>query len=110
MSAAERLPIARLDVIRFAAEVVCAEANALQQLAARLPVEVDQAVEMIANCQGCVIVTGVGKAGWIGQKISATLASTGTRSHFLHPSEAMHGDLGRIGADDIVLALSNSGD
>jgi arabinose-5-phosphate isomerase len=52
----------------------------------------------------------MGKAGWIGQKISASLASTGTRSHFLHPAEAMHGDLGRIGPDDVVLALSNSGE
>ncbi len=110
MSAAERLPIARFETIRFAADVIRAEAKALEQLAARLPVEMDDAVRMIVRCSGAVIVTGVGKAGWIGQKISATLASTGSRSHFLHPSEAMHGDLGRIGDDDLVLALSNSGE
>jgi arabinose-5-phosphate isomerase len=110
MSAAERLPIARLDVIRYAAGVIRAEADALQQLAARMPVEIDQAVEMVVACRGSIIVTGVGKAGWIGQKISATFASTGARSHFLHPSEAMHGDLGRIGDDDLVVALSNSGE
>jgi arabinose-5-phosphate isomerase len=65
---------------------------------------------MLVACPGSAIVTGIGKAGWIGQKISATLASLGTRSHFLHPSEAMHGDLGRIADDDLVLALSNSGE
>jgi arabinose-5-phosphate isomerase len=109
MSAAERISIARFDVIRAAAEVIRTEARALHQLAERLPVEIDDAVEMLLACRGAAIVTGVGKAGWIGQKISATLASTGTRSHFLHPSEAMHGDLGRIGDEDLVLALSNSG-
>ncbi len=110
MSTAERLPIARFETIRDAAEIIRAEAKALEQLANRMPVEIDDAVRMIVDCRGAVIVTGVGKAGWIGQKISATLASTGTRSHFLHPSEAMHGDLGRIGDDDLVLALSNSGE
>ena len=55
-------------------------------------------------------MTGIGKAGWIGQKISATMASTGCRSHYLHPAEAMHGDLGRIGPRDIVLVFSNSGE
>ncbi len=110
MSTAERLPIARIETIRAAAEIIRAEAKALEQLANRMPVEIDDAVRMIVDCRGAVIVTGVGKAGWIGQKISATLASTGTRSHFLHPSEAMHGDLGRIGDDDLVLALSNSGE
>lgn len=107
---AERLPIARFSTIRFATDVIRAEASALEKLAAHLPVEIDEAVSMIIDCRGAVIVTGVGKAGWIGQKISATLASTGTRSHFLHPSEAMHGDLGRIGDDDLILALSNSGE
>ena len=59
---------------------------------------------------GSVIVTGMGKAGLIGQKIAATLASTGTRSHYLHPGEAVHGDLGRIHHDDVVLVLSQSGE
>jgi arabinose-5-phosphate isomerase len=110
MSAAERLPIARFDVLRSAAEVIRAEARALEQLAGRLPVEFDDAIRLLVECEGAAIVTGVGKAGWIGQKISATLASTGTRSHFLHPSEAIHGDLGRIDDRDLVLALSNSGE
>src|SRR4029079_570090 len=59
---------------------------------------------------GCVIVTGIGKAGMIGQKLTATFASTGARAHFLHPAEAFHGDLGRIHRDDLVLALSQSGE
>ncbi|MBE0534511.1 MAG: KpsF/GutQ family sugar-phosphate isomerase [Phycisphaerae bacterium] len=68
------------------------------------------AAEIIFNARGCVIVTGVGKAGLIGEKISATLASTGTPSHFLHPVEALHGDLGRVRNGDVVLALSHSGE
>ena len=67
------------------------------------------AAEAVAQCQGCVVVTGVGKAGLIGQKIVATLGSTGSPAHFLHPSEAVHGDLGRVRDDDLVMAFSNSG-
>ncbi len=69
-----------------------------------------QVVQMFLECQGSVIVSGMGKAGIVGSKISATLASTGTASHFLHPAEAVHGDLGRIQSNDIVLALSHSGE
>jgi arabinose-5-phosphate isomerase len=69
-----------------------------------------QVVHLFLKCEGSVIVSGMGKAGIIGSKISATLASTGTASHFLHPAEAVHGDLGRLQANDIVLALSHSGE
>ena len=69
-----------------------------------------EAVQLLFSCQGSVIVTGMGKAGLIGQKIAATLASTGTRAHFLHPAEAFHGDLGRIHRDDVVLMLTQSGE
>lgn len=110
MSNARPLSYTQFDTMRFATEVIRAEASALNHLAQHLPVELDDAVQLVLESRGAVIVTGVGKAGWIGQKISATLASTGSRSHFLHPSEAMHGDLGRIGEHDIVLALSNSGE
>ncbi len=110
MSAVERQSTHPFEVYQAAAEVIKAEAHALELLAARIPAGFDNAVRMLIDCRGCVIVTGIGKAGWIGQKISATLASTGTRSHFLHPSEAMHGDLGRIADEDMVLALSNSGE
>src|SRR5512137_3085693 len=68
------------------------------------------AAEMIYHCTGSCIVSGIGKAGIIGRKISATLASTGTPSHFLHPAEAVHGDLGRLRKDDIVIVLSYGGE
>lgn len=97
------------ECLRNARDIVRAELAAVEKLADNLPVTFHDAVEMLIQCRGSVIVTGIGKAGWIGQKVSASLASTGTRSHFMHPSEAMHGDLGRIGDDDIVLVLSNSG-
>ena len=70
----------------------------------------EQVVHLFLECGGSVIVTGIGKAGIVGKKISATLASTGTASHFLHPAEAVHGDLGRIQPNDIILALSHSGE
>lgn len=97
------------ESLRRGADIIRHEQKALTALADNLTIQFADAVELIAGCQGAVIVTGIGKAGWIGQKISASLASTGTLSHFLHPSEAMHGDLGRIGPDDVVLVLSNSG-
>ena len=99
-----------LQQFRLAREIIQTEAQALDRLAQRLPSEFTDAVELICQCQGSVIVTGIGKAGWIAQKVSATMASTGTLSHYIHPSEAMHGDLGRIGPRDIVLVFSNSGE
>jgi arabinose-5-phosphate isomerase len=81
----------------------------VQGLVSRFPVEFAEAVWLIHECTGSVIVTGMGKAGLIGQKVAATLASTGTPSHFLHPAEAVHGDLGRVHERDLVLALSYSG-
>ena len=90
-------------------EILRAEAQALLQVAARLDARFTTACQWIAACPGAVVVTGIGKAGLIGQKIAATFASTGTRAHVLHPTEAMHGDLGRIRPDDVVLVLSNSG-
>ena len=88
----------------------CAEAQALSGLADRMSDEFCQAVQMLLACRGSVIVTGMGKAGLVGQKITATLASTGTSAHFVHPAEAIHGDLGRIQRRDTVLALSMSGE
>ena len=100
----------RFEVLRQARDIVRQEADALVALSAGIPIRLFEAVQLIAEREGAVIVTGVGKAGWIGQKISASFASTGTCSHFLNPSEAFHGDLGRIGPRDVVLALSNSGE
>ena len=109
-SAAAKMLVTPFEQTRFARDVIQHEADALQSLAKNLPADLSLAVDLILQCRGSVIVAGIGKAGWIGQKISASLCSTGTRSHFLHPAEAMHGDLGRIGSEDIVLMLSNSGE
>ena len=86
------------------------EARAIEQLLDRINGEFDQAVGMILGCRGRIVVTGIGKSGLIGRKVSATLASTGTPSFFLHPVEAMHGDLGMVAPTDVVLALSYSGE
>jgi arabinose-5-phosphate isomerase len=96
--------------VKHASQVIRQQAESVTELAKNVPAEFDLAIELMLGCRGSVIVTGMGKAGWIGQKISASLASTGTRSHFLHPAEAIHGDLGRIGSEDLVLAFSNSGE
>ncbi len=88
---------------------VLAEAASIQQAAKSLTTDAVRAAEMTAQCDGCVIVTGIGKAGLVGQKLVATLASTGSPAHFLHPAEAVHGDLGRIRENDLVWAISNSG-
>lgn len=100
----------QFEQLREARAVIKQEAETLLELANRLDTNFCRAVEMILQAHGRVVVTGVGKAGLIGQKISATLASTGTRSQFLHPTEALHGDLGCLGSDDVLLALSNSGE
>ncbi len=98
------------EQLRYARDIIRTEARTLEELSKRLETDFCQATQLIYNCRGSVIVTGMGKAGLIGQKIAATLASTGTRSHFLHPAEAVHGDLGRVHDDDVVLALSQSGE
>ena len=94
----------------LAREILWNEGQALLLLSERLPRGFCRAVEVLLACEGSVIVSGMGKAGLVGQKIAATLASTGAASHFLHPAEAIHGDLGRIGPRDVVLMLSFSGE
>ena len=91
-------------------EVLEVEAQAIMNLIDDVNQEMAQTIEMILSCKGRVIVTGVGKSGIIGRKITATLASTGTPSLFLHPAEGIHGDLGMVTESDIVLALSKSGE
>ncbi|MDD5543159.1 MAG: KpsF/GutQ family sugar-phosphate isomerase [Acidobacteriia bacterium] len=86
------------------------EAEAISELIPRLDASFVHAVDLIAGCKGHLVVTGIGKSGLIAQKISATLASTGTPSIFLHPAEAVHGDLGRLVSGDVVIALSYSGE
>jgi len=106
----ELIPFSQFEQLREARLIIQQEADGLLQLASQLDTAFCEAVRLILNCQGRVIVTGIGKAGLIGQKIAATLASTGTRAHFLHAAEAFHGDLGCLDSDDILLALSNSGE
>src|SRR5213593_3430062 len=86
------------------------ESRAIEALIGRLGEPFDSAVEAILSCTGRVIVTGMGKSGIICQKIAATLSSTGTPAFFMHPAEAIHGDLGMIVKGDIVLAVSSSGE
>lgn len=97
-------------MIKIAADVLRLEANELLRNAEKIDNGFEKALNFIYQTKGKVIVTGVGKSGHIGAKIAATLASTGTASFFLHPTEAMHGDLGMIGKDDIVLGISFSGE
>jgi arabinose-5-phosphate isomerase len=98
------------DGISFVREVLRIEADAIDRVRDRVDGAVIAAAMLLNGCQGSVIVTGMGKAGLVGQKLAATLASTGTRAFPLHPAEALHGDLGRIRAGDVVLALSQSGE
>jgi len=96
--------------LEYARKVIEAEADAINSVKPIVDESFAEAVDMIYNCTGSCIVSGIGKAGIIGQKISATLASTGTPSHFLHPAEAVHGDLGRLRKNDVVMVLSYGGE
>jgi arabinose-5-phosphate isomerase len=97
------------DAVAYGRSVLEAEARAILDVAGRLGQSFERAIELMLACDGHVVVTGIGKPGFIAQKLSATLASTGIPSFYLHPAEAMHGDLGRVSRGDVVLALSNSG-
>jgi arabinose-5-phosphate isomerase len=96
-------------VIEQAREVLKIEAQAIMDLVDRVGPEFENAIQMILKSEGRVILTGMGKSGLVGRKIASTLTSTGTPSLFLHPAEAIHGDLGMVTKDDIILAISNSG-
>ena len=97
------------EIINRAVECLQCEAAAIQALIPRLDENFLRAVQLIRDCKGKIVVTGVGKSGHIGSKIAATLASTGTPAFFLNPLDAYHGDLGMLGPDDLVLAISYSG-
>ena len=101
---------AKKTPIELAKSVLLIEANAVEALAKRLDTNFTKAVALILQCQGRIVVSGMGKSGHIGNKVSATLASTGTPAFFMHPAEASHGDLGMITKDDVVITLSNSGE
>ncbi len=96
--------------LETARKVLEIEAKTLNDLIARLDEKFMRAVDLLISCRGRVVVAGMGKSGLVGQKISATLSSTGTPSFFLHPAEALHGDLGRLVRQDVLLALSYSGE
>ncbi|MDD5758660.1 MAG: KpsF/GutQ family sugar-phosphate isomerase [Desulfobulbaceae bacterium] len=96
--------------LSLAKEVLQTEADGILAMIDRLDHNFEQAISLIMACPTRVIITGIGKSGIIGQKIAATLNSTGTSSFFLHPVEAMHGDLGIVSTDDVILAISNSGE
>ncbi|PID43945.1 MAG: D-arabinose 5-phosphate isomerase [Gammaproteobacteria bacterium] len=98
-----------IDFISSAKKVIEIERSAIDALLPRIDNTFARACEILIKCKGRVVVTGMGKSGHIGNKIAATLASTGTPSFFVHPGEASHGDLGMITADDVVIAISNSG-
>jgi arabinose-5-phosphate isomerase len=97
------------DLIQSAQRTIRLEAEAIQDLLQRINGDFVRACQLILECKGRVVVVGMGKSGHIGNKIAATLASTGTTAFFVHPAEASHGDMGMITRDDVVLALSNSG-
>ena len=97
------------DLKKYAREVILTEAEAVKAMADKLDDNFNRAVDAILLCKGRVIVAGMGKSGLIGKKIVATFNSTGISSFFLHPAEAMHGDLGLIRDDDIVMLISKSG-
>ncbi len=99
-----------MNYIDIAKEVLLVEAKELHENANILGEEINKAIDLIDQTKGKLIITGVGKSGLVGSKMAATFASTGTSSFFLHPTEALHGDLGMIGKDDTVLAISYSGE
>ena len=99
-----------MDFKQIVKDVLLTESKELEKAAANISFDIEKAIDLIINSKGKLIITGVGKSGLVGTKIAATLASTGTSSFFLHPTEAMHGDLGMVGKEDIVLGISYSGE
>lgn len=99
-----------MNILDIAKKVLRTEADAVVGLIEKLDSNFEKAIEIIFGSKGRVVVTGMGKSGLVGKKIAATLASTGTPAFFLHPAEATHGDLGMVTADDVIIAISNSGE
>jgi len=103
-------PFDAARALQLARETLAIEARALEQLQSRQGAGFAAAVEAMLTCSGRVVVTGMGKSGHVARKVAATLASTGTPAFFLHPAEASHGDLGMVTGNDVLLAISNSGE
>ena len=106
----ETITMTTSKINELAKEVLTIEANSILRLKNSIGSEFDKAIDLLFNCKGRVIVTGMGKSGLIGRKIAATLSSTGTPSYFLHPAESTHGDSGIITRNDVIIAISNSGE
>lgn len=102
--------ISSTDLRDVARRVLEVEADALRDLVGRIGDDFERAVDLIFKSKGRVVVTGMGKSGLVGKKVAATLASTGTPAFFLHPAEASHGDLGMVTSEDVIIAISNSGE
>ncbi|XMD78705.1 D-arabinose 5-phosphate isomerase [Campylobacter lari] len=102
--------MSQMDVIKIAKEVFEIESKTILDLCDNLDEDFNKAIELILSIKGRCVVSGMGKSGHIGAKIAATLASTGTPSFFMHPGEALHGDLGMLTSEDVLLAISNSGE
>ncbi len=98
-----------MDIIKFIKDELNLEAKAIREVADRIDSKIENAIDLLFNCEGKVVVTGMGKAGIIARKISSTLVSTGTTAIFLHAAEGIHGDLGLLDDNDVVVAVSNSG-
>ncbi|MDA3813724.1 MAG: KpsF/GutQ family sugar-phosphate isomerase [Candidatus Cloacimonetes bacterium] len=98
-----------MDMIKFIKDELNLEAKAIREVADRIDSKIEDTIDLLFNCKGKVVVTGIGKAGIIGRKIASTLASTGTTAIFLHAAEGIHGDLGLLDDNDVVIAVSNSG-
>ena len=106
----ETITMTTSKINELAKEVLTIEANSILRLKNSIGEEFDKAIDLLFNCKGRVIVTGMGKSGLIGRKIAASLSSTGTPSYFLHPAESTHGDSGIITRNDVIIAISNSGE
>jgi arabinose-5-phosphate isomerase len=100
----------KVNVDKIVDEVLDIEAQAILDLKTKIKEQINECMDLIISCNGRVVITGIGKSGIIGKKIAATFASTGTPSFFMHPAEGLHGDLGMVTKNDIVLAISNSGE
>ena len=109
-SRSTELPVTDREILQLGREILAAETRALANLVNQLGGSFSRAIHLLHDLRGNLIISGMGKAGHIAQKLAATFASTGTRAHFLHPAEAFHGDLGRVQAGDVVLVLSQSGE
>ena len=107
---APHVPVSDADLLRLAREVLQVESEAVVRLSLRLGEAFVRSVRLVLECRGRVVVSGMGKSGHVARKVASTMASTGTPAFFVHPAEASHGDLGMVTADDVVIAISYSGE